>query len=226
MMTTNYARKGFTLIELLVVLTIIGLLAALLFPVFAKVRENGRQSVCESDLHQIGLAIQMYQGDNDSALPDYFFDASALPAGEQADHDTLLPYTHDPDVYHCPDEPLPPPPPHSGLLRLDYNYRIYNLISFDDVHGLTDTIIKPEPSSVLVYDDNHAHGGDQTYHGYRSGTTYIVLRANGSVSRVIGEKTTDWYHSADYKWTTACCGVDGLPWPVFPDEPWPPQFEK
>lgn len=59
-MNTLISRRGFTLIELLVVVTIIGLLAALLFPVFAKARERARQSVCESNLHQIGLATQMY----------------------------------------------------------------------------------------------------------------------------------------------------------------------
>ena len=172
-------KKGFTLIELLVVITIIGLLAALLLPVFAKARERARQTVCESNLHQIGLAIQMYQNDNSGVLPPYFFDASALPAAEQADHDLLLAYAHDPDIYHCPNEPLPPPAPHSSLLRLDYHYRVYDLLSYDDQHGLPDAIIKPEPSSVLVYDDNHGRNleGGQIYNGYAKGVTYVVLRA-------------------------------------------------
>lgn len=62
-------RKGFTLIELLVVIAILGLLAAILFPVFAHVRENGRRTVCLSNLHQLGLAIQMYAHDNEDTLP-------------------------------------------------------------------------------------------------------------------------------------------------------------
>ena len=62
-------RKAFTLIELLVVIAILGLLAAILFPVFAHVRENGRRTVCLSNEHQLGLAIQMYAHDNDDTLP-------------------------------------------------------------------------------------------------------------------------------------------------------------
>ncbi len=228
-MNTLPARKGFTLIELLVVITIIGLLAALLFPVFAKARERARQTVCESNLHQIGLAIQMYQNDNSGALPLHFFDASALPAPEQADHDLLLAYAHDPDIYHCPNETLPAPAPHSGLLRLDYHYRAYDLLSYDDTHGLPDAIIKPEPSSVLVYDDNHGRDqkAGQPYKGYAAEVTYVVLRADGSVARIAGEQTADWFHSTGNIFLPFTPPLtSGEPWPVFPSEPWPPQFEQ
>jgi prepilin-type N-terminal cleavage/methylation domain-containing protein len=63
------ARRGFTLIELLVVIAIIAILAAILFPVFAKAREKARQTKCLSNQRQIALACMMYAQDNDETLP-------------------------------------------------------------------------------------------------------------------------------------------------------------
>jgi prepilin-type N-terminal cleavage/methylation domain-containing protein/prepilin-type processing-associated H-X9-DG protein len=63
-------RRGFTLIELLVVIAIIAILAAILFPVFARAREKARQTSCLSNLKQIGLAIHMYVQDYDEMYPN------------------------------------------------------------------------------------------------------------------------------------------------------------
>ena len=63
------ALHAFTLIELLIVIAIIAILAAILFPVFAKARENARKASCMSNLHQMGLGIAMYRGDYDSINP-------------------------------------------------------------------------------------------------------------------------------------------------------------
>jgi prepilin-type N-terminal cleavage/methylation domain-containing protein/prepilin-type processing-associated H-X9-DG protein len=63
------ARMGFTLIELLVVIAIIAVLAAILFPVFAKAREKARQTACMNNVRQIALSINIYAQDNDEILP-------------------------------------------------------------------------------------------------------------------------------------------------------------
>src|SRR6476619_6895523 len=62
-------RAGFTLIELLVVIAIIAIIAAILFPVFARVREKARQATCLSNEKQIAAAVLMYIGDNDERFP-------------------------------------------------------------------------------------------------------------------------------------------------------------
>lgn len=63
------SRRGFTLIELLVVIAIIAILAAILFPVFGKARENARKTTCQSNMKQIGLAMLMYAQDWSDVLP-------------------------------------------------------------------------------------------------------------------------------------------------------------
>ena len=67
-MDSTALRRGFTLIELLVVVAIIAILAAILFPVFARAREKARQSTCQSNQKQIALAMRMYMQDYDETL--------------------------------------------------------------------------------------------------------------------------------------------------------------
>ena len=67
--SASHAKTAFTLIELLVVIAIIAILAAILFPVFARARENARKLSCQSNLKQIGLGILQYTQDYDERLP-------------------------------------------------------------------------------------------------------------------------------------------------------------
>jgi len=79
--------SGFTLIELLVVIAIIAILAAILFPVFAKVREKARQTSCVSNMKQIGLAILQYAQDSDELMPTKGF---AIPNGNPSGGDAYV----------------------------------------------------------------------------------------------------------------------------------------
>ena len=65
-------KSGFTLIELLVVIAIIAILAAILFPVFARAREKAKQTQCLSNVKQIGLGLMMYTSDYDDCMPFYY----------------------------------------------------------------------------------------------------------------------------------------------------------
>jgi prepilin-type N-terminal cleavage/methylation domain-containing protein/prepilin-type processing-associated H-X9-DG protein len=75
-------RRAFTLIELLVVIAIIAILAAILFPVFARARENARRASCQSNLKQIGLGVLQYVQDYDEKYPIAWYGAS-YPGGYQ-----------------------------------------------------------------------------------------------------------------------------------------------
>jgi prepilin-type N-terminal cleavage/methylation domain-containing protein len=76
-MSFESKHRGFTLIELLVVIGIIAILAAFLFPVFARAREKARQATCVSNCRQIGMALMMYAQDHDEMMPIALAEADA-----------------------------------------------------------------------------------------------------------------------------------------------------
>jgi prepilin-type N-terminal cleavage/methylation domain-containing protein/prepilin-type processing-associated H-X9-DG protein len=101
--TSVLRSGGFTLIELLVVVAILGILAALLFPVFSQARERARRTSCLSNLKQIGLGVQMYVQDHDGRVP--ICNDNTTPS--TADDNgywwvTLHKYTKNDQVFVCP----------------------------------------------------------------------------------------------------------------------------
>jgi prepilin-type N-terminal cleavage/methylation domain-containing protein len=111
-------KRGFTLIELLVVIAIIAILAAILFPVFARARENARRASCISNVKQIGLGVLQYLQDYDARFPGTVTERQATDAarfGAVADtadaravfsfRAKLQPYIKSVQVFRCPSAP-------------------------------------------------------------------------------------------------------------------------
>src|SRR5437762_2167194 len=84
-------KRGFTLIELLVVIAIIAILAAILFPVFARAREKARQTSCLSNLKQIDIGFLMYVQDYDEQFPPWTANACGKYAGGAFDLHYMYP---------------------------------------------------------------------------------------------------------------------------------------
>lgn len=105
MIQLNYPynpKAAFTLIELLVVISIIALLAAILFPVFGRARENARRSSCMSNMKQIGLGTMQYTQDYDEYLPDANYISSAVTDPKWMD--VIFPYVKSAQLFSCPSD--------------------------------------------------------------------------------------------------------------------------
>jgi prepilin-type N-terminal cleavage/methylation domain-containing protein/prepilin-type processing-associated H-X9-DG protein len=134
-------KKAFTLIELLVVIAIIAILASILFPVFARARENARRSSCQSNLKQIGLAMMQYNQDYDERIVPWqqpipgYITPGGYNGGEGRWIDFIHPYLKSYQVFNCPSAPSHTEStgrvnsPYNGQwtfgLQYGYNYRAW-----------------------------------------------------------------------------------------------------
>jgi prepilin-type N-terminal cleavage/methylation domain-containing protein/prepilin-type processing-associated H-X9-DG protein len=161
-------HKGFTLIELLVVIAIIAILAAILFPVFARAREKARQTSCLNNQKQIALGWLMYVQDYDEAIPGWYFrwrlpadTPWGTPNGWARALDVIMPYIKNNDVRFCPSNNI------RDRMRMNYAYN-QRYLCYDmgttrsarfDAHKYGDIT---SPSETVVFGES-ATGDDILY---------------------------------------------------------------
>jgi prepilin-type N-terminal cleavage/methylation domain-containing protein len=160
---TMHKKTGFTLIELLVVIAIIAILAAILFPVYARAREKARESTCQSNLRQIGAAVQMYVMGNNGKLPPDVRPFSGKTADDSERlRAILLPYTKNKDIFHCPGDTgidwYTDKRPCFDYEGSSYWYGFWGLNGNNRIGRSIDSFKDPS-SAGLLYDANMWHMG-------------------------------------------------------------------
>jgi prepilin-type N-terminal cleavage/methylation domain-containing protein/prepilin-type processing-associated H-X9-DG protein len=173
-MNKSFSRSAFTLIELLVVIAIIAMLAAILFPVFGRARENARRSSCQSNLKQIGLGMMQYVQDYDGTFPQNYNESTSSYGWAEA----IQPYLKSTQIYQCPSDETPPPsntnatPDGQEIGFTDYGY---NVALGNGLGGTCNTVINEaaiqETSlTVMLVENRYVGSGVMTNGSARTST--------------------------------------------------------
>ncbi len=170
-------KSGFTLIELLVVIAIIAILAAILFPVFAKAREKARQTTCLNNVKQLALAIVQYCNDYDERFPNVY---NYSPQGGMIW--SLNPYVQNLKVHDCPSADI-----ESTMTVLGNRSYGYHLSIFPSVARAPKMGVIVRPAEIVIMGDTVM---DPNLQGWMLTPSYGPMKMNydGSNCQLCGAK--------------------------------------
>ena len=202
-------RAGFTLIELLVVIAIIAILAAILFPVFAKAREKARQSSCLSNVKQIMIGVMAYCQDYDEKIPLMWSNnPSHIATGQTVATnyyiwcELIMPYTKNDQIFQCPSKQFQAMPYNSYPTAYQWAGCIPNSTSLGAIGSPAQTI--------LIYDGlgtMDAWWPAQTQadlvSGTPSGASTIATAANEAIVRRHNDGANCGYLDGHAKWNNS-----------------------
>ena len=187
--------RGFTLIELLVVIAIIAILAAILFPVFARTREKARSTACNSNVKQLGTAFKMYSTDYDGKMPSMAY----LPWGSNRAvrwvH-AIYPNVNNNQIYTCPscdttDNASDPsrPYPASDLPETSYLYALGCVQAYRGGITLGESEIKDSSQTIVLMDGWYYRYGEVTN---PAGWNYAMFYFPGMSNERVEVTMADW----------------------------------
>jgi len=204
-------RRGFTLIELLVVIAIIAILAAILFPVFARAREKARQTSCLSNVKQLMLAVMQYAQDYDETLPvasHWAANDNHLPSLTNTYwYEALEPYIANTQLLVCPSQSSGNPS--AGAPGYGWNYQEFGYTHSSGAlqyHYSTPLGEIASPAqSILLGDceDRNARGSSGSRYLYRRDATLplslLPARHNGGGNMGLCDGHAKWYSQQELK---------------------------
>jgi len=185
-------RRGFTLIELLVVIAIIAILAAILFPVFARAREKARQTSCLSNLKQIGLGAVMYAQDYDERWVIYRLGSGHVP--NLFWPQLVEPYMKNEQIMQCPSR---------GDRSWEYGINY--------VHGCGRPLAKmPKPAETLAFCDNQHQLAYCPCTGPAGYTPGVEVPHNEGINVAFMDGHAKWMRPDGEMGTGTYAGIQGL----------------
>ncbi len=203
-------RRGFTLIELLVVIAIIAILAAILFPVFARAREKARQTSCLSNVKELMLGVLMYAQDYDETLPS----GAAISNPPYIEWcDAIQPYIKNMQIFVCPSQKKTDHSNSPASLGYGWNYQEFGY--YYGSHGTgwaTPLGDIDQPASTILLGDSEDHAVRSSSGGprylYKRHLTYLPVRHNGGGNMGLCDGHAKWYKRD----TLLATKADGAPW--------------